>query len=65
MEKKKMILIARFKVREETIDSRDGSIVVVQYRDKIFKKELERKELAIAIVADMIKLSSLPFTVER
>jgi chromosome segregation ATPase len=65
LEEGRMVLIARLKAREETIGGRDGSIAAVQDHDKMLKKELERKELAIAIVADVIKLLSLPFTVER
>jgi hypothetical protein len=52
LEKEGIILIARFKAREETIDGRDGSIAALQDRDKILKKELERKELAIDKVVE-------------
>ncbi len=57
LEEEKIILIARLQAREETIGDRDGSIAADQDCAKILKKELERKELAIAIVADVIKLS--------
>jgi hypothetical protein len=65
LEKKKMILIVRFKTREEIISSRDRNIAAVQDYDKILKKKLERKKLVIAIVANMIKLLNLSFTVKR
>jgi hypothetical protein len=60
-----MILITKFKARKEIINNRNKNITAVQDYDKILKKELKRKKLAITIVANMIKLLNLPFTVKR
>jgi hypothetical protein len=61
LEEKRKILIDRLKTREETIGDRDGSIDTIQGRVKVLERKVERKELAIAILANVIKLSSLPF----
>lgn len=60
LEEGRKILTDRLEAREKTISGQNA-----QDRAMVLKKELERKELAIAILADVIQLSKLPFTVER
>ncbi|SRR6266536_4118007 len=57
--------VNRFKVRGEIIDYRDETITTVRGRVKVLEGELERKELVIIILSDIIKLSSLSFTEKR
>jgi hypothetical protein len=46
----------RLEAREETIGDRGGSI----RRVKVLERRVERKERAISILANVIKLSNLP-----
>jgi chromosome segregation ATPase len=65
LEEGRKILTDRLEAREKTISDQNWSIATARDRAMVIKKELERKELAIAILADVIQLSKLPFTVER
>jgi hypothetical protein len=57
----KKILINRLEARQETVGGRDGSIASAQDRGGVLEKRVGRKELAIAILENVLKLSRLPF----
>jgi hypothetical protein len=59
------ILINRLKVRQETVGDRDESIALVQDRRKVLEKRAGRKELVIAILENVLKLSRLPYEDEE
>jgi chromosome segregation ATPase len=65
LKERRKILTDGLNAREEMIDDRDGVIVAARDRIKVLERKVERKELAIGIITDVIKLSNLPFEEER
>jgi hypothetical protein len=65
LKKKRKILTDKFNAREKIINDRNKIIIIARNRIKIFEKKIERKELAINIIINMIKLSNLLFKEKR
>jgi len=59
LEVKKKILLDSLKAREETTGDRSGTTVAAQDYVKALERKLETKELTIAILANVIRLSGL------
>lgn len=55
------MLINRLKARQDTAGDRGESIAMAQDHGKVLEKRVGRKELAIAIFGNVLKLSRLPF----
>jgi len=60
LEVKRKILVDRLKAREETTGDQGVATAAAQDHGKALERKVERKELAIAILANVIRLSNLP-----